>query len=130
MRRTLRVATLVMMLSLTFTPPGRGADDRTSAVTIRGIVEVEMENDDGTIATVGIWDRTRREYFSIDPAAGKGKELAERVDEYVEASGTVTTDENGFHTLVVTEFRAVDPPADEHTEPSGPPTDEVGPDDL
>lgn len=93
-------------------------------LTIRGIVEVAEEDDDGNVLEIGIWDEALREYFIIDEKAEKGPELRALLGKMVELSARVVTNPDGTRRIVVAAITVLpDPPAEED---EGSPFDEGG----
>jgi len=98
------------------------------AATIRGYVEVDTEDSDGNVETVGIWDRDNREFLYVTAKAGKGDELKQYIGKLVEAKGTVAVDDAGLKSITVTEYTILPDEQEEPTEGEQVPEGETDPD--
>ena len=112
--RILAVGLLVIFGSLALTNVSLFAQSEKE-ITIEGtVVAVESDDDENVTAvaiavTIAPKDSTEEEYVEEYMVARnrKGRKLLKLVGETVQASGTVETDEKGYKTIYVTDFKVI-----------------------
>ena len=76
-------------------------------VTIKGYVEVDQAEDDGTIQSIGLWNDDDAEFLSVVPGQGKDTELRKELGKLVQVKGHVTVNAGGLKSITVLEFEVL-----------------------
>ncbi len=80
------------------------AEDNKEVTSVKGYVEIDEADDDGTIQSIGIWSCEKEEFVAVEVGKGKEADLRKEMSKLVLVKGYVSEDAGGLKSIEVLEF--------------------------
>ena len=80
------------------------AEESKEVTAVKGYVEIDQADDDGTIKSIGIWNSEQGEFLAVEVGKGKDAELRKEMGKLVLVKGYVSEDAGGLKSIEVLEF--------------------------
>lgn len=94
----------LVVMSFLVVAPLRAEENKKEITSVKGYVEIDQAEDDGTIKSIGIWNSAQSEFLAVEVGKGKEAELRKEMGKLVLVKGYVTEDAGGLKTIEVLEF--------------------------